>query len=108
MASAPLAIGHSPVSAPQTAEAGSPPDDIKTYINQSGKISFPQVMKKLKDGADDKNSDTPPGVIVLANIHVTDAALPPPGTLLPLSLAQGHVPTDQSDPARRNCNPLRL
>lgn len=99
MASAPLAIGHTLVSPPQTAEAGSPPDDIKTSINQSGKISFPQVMKKLKDGADDKSSDTPPGAIVLANIHATDAALPPPGTLLPLGLAQGHVPTDQSDPA---------
>lgn len=96
MASAPLAIGHTLVPAAQTTEVGTPSDDIKRSENQSGKISFPQVMKKLKGGGDDKGGDTAPGVVLQPHIHASDAALPPSGTMLPFSLTPGHIAAGQN------------
>lgn len=98
MASASLAIGQTPVSAPQNVEAGNAPTTETSPKNQLDKISFPQAMKKVKGGADAKNGDSPTAPIILPNIHAPDAVLPPPGMLLPLSLAQGAaVPVQQSD-----------
>ena len=54
MASAPLAIGTSPVSVTQNSEPGNPVSTKINSSNQSDKIAFPQVMKQAKGGADRK------------------------------------------------------
>ena len=106
MASAPLAIGTSPVSVIQTAEAGNPATAEINNSNQSDKLSFPQAMKQVKGGADgkstkdakndakkDENSTT---ALTGPQPQTADAALPLPGIQLPHSLIQGGTPAPDS------------
>lgn len=88
MATAPLTIGQKLAPTPQTGEGRNSPVDKKISINQSGKVSFPHVMKKLKAKSDDQGAAAPLGAMALGNGHMMDGALPPTGTLLPLNLAQ--------------------
>ena len=98
MASAPLSIGKSPVSAPQNSDAGNPAPAENNSSNQSDKISFPQVMKKVngsadgKDGKDAKKDDVPTAAMIAPQLQTADAALPLPGMQLPHSLVQGGDP----------------
>jgi len=107
MASAPLAIGTSPVSATQTAEAGNPASSEINNSNQSDKLSFPQAMKQVKGGADDKSTkdakndtkkyDNSTTALTAPQIQTPDAALPLPGIQLPHSLIQSGVPAPDSE-----------
>jgi flagellar hook-length control protein FliK len=98
MASVPLAIGQNPATTPQNAEVGNPPSTEINLLNQSDKITFPQLMKKLKSGGD-KREDIPAGLMVNPGVHAMDSALPLAGIQLPLSLAQGSLSSqaDQTD-----------
>jgi flagellar hook-length control protein FliK len=102
MASAPLAIGTSPVSVTHNSEAGNPAPTEINSANQSDKITFPQVMKQVKGGADGKGDkdtkndakkdDGSTTVLTAPQLQTADAALPFPGIQLPHSLVQGGVP----------------
>jgi len=115
MASAPLAIGASPVSVTQNSEAGNPASAEINQLNQSDKITFPQIMKQVKGGADGKGAkdvkndakkdDNPTTALAAPQIQIADATLPLPGIQLPHSLAQGGVSASDTAPAASTTAP---
>jgi|GEM_PF-5750422 len=109
MASAPSAIGRSPVSVTQNSEPGNPVSTKINSSNQSDKITFPQVMKQAKGSADRKEGkegkdakhdakkdDSPTAAPTVSQAQTADAALPLPGIQLPHSVVQGAVPAAES------------
>ncbi len=106
MASTPLAIGTSPVSVTQPAEAGNPASAEINNSNQSDKLSFPQAMKQVKGGADGKSTkdakndtkkdDNSATAQTAPQLQTADAVLPLPGIQLPHSLIQGEAPAPDS------------
>ena len=116
MASAPLAIGTSPVPVTQNSEAGNPAATESNSTNQSDKISFPQVMKQAKDGADGKvdkdakhdakKDDSPTAAPTVPQPQTADAALPLPGIQLPHTLVQGGDPAPDSESAASTSAPV--
>ena len=88
MASAPLAIGKSPVPALQNVETDKPVLEDNISVNQSDKLTFPQAMKKVKGDDGVKKDDSQTGPLQIAVPQEAATVLPLPGMNLPLNLAQ--------------------
>ena len=117
MASAPLAIGTSPVSVTQNSEAGNPAPTEINSSNQSDNKTFPQVMKQVKGGADGKggkdakknakNDESATTGLIAPQLQTADAALPLPGIQLPHNLVKGGVPASDSASAASTTTPAK-
>lgn len=92
MASATLAIAQIPVSAsPKTVGGQLPAKEIDSK-NQSDKVDFPRLMKKVKGDTGGKKEDSSPPPILLPDFQVQNAILPPTGMQLPPAQARNQLP----------------
>ena len=93
MASGTLAVAQNPVSVPVKTDGGQLPVKEIDSTNQSDKVDFTLLLKKLKGdtGGKKEDSSTPPPSLPV--LQVQNAILPPTGIQLPPALMQNQLPT---------------
>lgn len=100
MASTSPIVGQAPLStAAMTAEGNTVAAPVINSDSQSGKLSFPKLMKQIKAGADGQALDGLMAAMASPNLHAADGNLPPTGMILPFRFAQDTIsgPVDDAE-----------